>query len=215
MSVRIARGVYAITDCAGLSRAQLLARTEQILAAGVAALQYRNKNAPFREKLAQASRIHALCRTHGTPLIINDDVELALAIGAEGVHLGADDMSCEEARRRLGGEAAIGISCYDCLDTALSAQQCGADYVAFGAFFPTATKTSRARPELQLLRQARTVIELPLVAIGGITPDNAAQLIGAGADILAVVGSLYGSTQPADVVLRFNRVFAEHTGPSR
>ncbi|MGH8246104.1 MAG: thiamine phosphate synthase [Gammaproteobacteria bacterium] len=203
----LASGMYAITDCAALQTPELLARTDRILAAGIAALQYRNKTASFDEKLIEASAIRSLCVKHGTPLIINDDVDLALAVCADGVHLGIGDLNCADARARLGDDAIIGISCYDDLESAVNAQKSGADYVAFGAFFPTTTKAPRATADLDLLRRARPILNVPVAAIGGITPENAAPLLSAGADILAVVRSLYGSADPADVVLRFNRLF--------
>lgn len=202
-----ASGVYAITDCTTFSAQELLTRTGQILAAGVAALQYRNKTSSFDEKLAEASAIRSLCTKHATPFIINDDVDLAVSISADGVHLGMDDLNCADARARLQDDAIIGISCYDDLESAICAQESGADYVAFGAFFPTATKTPRATADLDLLHRARRVLQIPVVAIGGITPENARPLLNAGADILAVVKSLYGNADPAQVLLRFNRLF--------
>ena len=208
MPLRLVPGVYAVTDCERLSGSELLDRTSRILEAGVSAVQYRNKSGDAARKAAEAAAIGALCRQHGVPLVINDDVDLALAVGADGIHLGADDESCTRARARLGTGGLIGISCYDNMQTAVAAQDDGADYVAFGAFYPTRTKQPRSRADIELLERASRQLHIPIVAIGGITPDNAAPLLAAGADLLAVVSSLYGDPDPAAVVRRFRRLYA-------
>lgn len=202
------RGLYAITDCERLSPAELLARTVRILKAGIVALQYRNKVDTYPARREQAVALQHTARQFASPFIINDDIDLAKDIDADGVHLGSDDASCAEARARLGAKALIGISCYDSVERAIEARRTGADYVAFGAFFPTTTKKPRTAASLELLRRARRVLDIPIVAIGGIRPGNAAPLIEAGADVLAAASALYGAPDPARVVGEFNALFA-------
>jgi thiamine-phosphate pyrophosphorylase len=132
-----------------------------------------------------------LCRAWGALLIINDDVALARVLGADGVHLGREDTPVPDARAALGGQALIGVSCYDNLARAREAQRQGADYVAFGSFFPSGVKPGAVRAPLELLRGARPVINLPIVAIGGITPENGRAVVEAGADVLAVISALF------------------------
>jgi thiamine-phosphate pyrophosphorylase len=141
--------------------------------------------------------------------IVNDDLDLAAAVGADGVHLGRDDAHPRRARHRLGRRALIGISCYNQLERAREAQALGADYAAFGRFFPSHTKPSAVQADPELLRRARREIDLPLVAIGGITPENAGFLLDAGADMLAVVDGVFG----ADDVRAAARSFTELFGP--
>ena len=210
MGAVLEHGLYVITDCEKLPPADLLAKSDPILQAGIAALQYRNKRDPYAARRGQALALREVCRRYGTPFIVNDDLELAMEVGADGVHLGRDDPSCAEARSRLGAHALIGVSCYDSINQGLATQQAGASYVAFGAFFPTTTKIARAAPDIGLLRQARAALDLPIVAIGGIKVDNAAALLEAGADVLAVVSSVYGAADPARAVREFNALFERH-----
>jgi thiamine-phosphate pyrophosphorylase len=207
----LARGVYAITDCANVPFAAVLERCRVILDCGAAALQYRDKESDEAARRGRAQELQSLCRAYGVPLIINDDLSLAASIAADGVHVGATDPACRSARARLGPAPLVGVSCYDDLETARLAVAEGASYVAFGAFFPTGTKAARARPQPELLRHARAELEVPLVAIGGITPDNAGALLAAGADLLAVVSALFSVPDPAAVMRRFNRLIAEHS----
>lgn len=183
------RGLYAITadetDTAGL-----LLQVEAALAGGASILQYRNKRVHGAAALEQARQLQSLCRRHAVPLIINDDVALALALDADGVHLGIDDGDIRAARQQLGADKIIGASCYNNLALAAQAAKLGADYVAFGACFPSTTKPDAPRAEPQLFRQARD-LGLPIVAIGGITLHNAAGIITAGADAIAVIGALW------------------------
>lgn len=206
-------GVYAITPCGTLDFGEILRRSALLLGGGLCALQYRDKGTGDSEKQVRAARLHALCRAHGTPLIINDDPRLALAINAEGVHLGADDPDPAWARELLGPSAIIGVSCYDDVGKAVQASASGADYVALGAFFPTATKTPRARATLATLRSARTRISRPIVAIGGITPENSAELVSAGADALAIVSALYDADDPHYQLQRFQTLFSDPGEP--
>ncbi len=180
-------GLYAITDG---PRADLLGAVRQALEGGARLLQYRDKTADAPRRLDEAHALRALCRTHGAALIVNDDVALAAAVGADGVHLGREDGELAAARATLGERAIIGVSCYNSLERARALAGAGADYLAFGAFFPSPTKPHAPRATPELLRQA-AALGRPLVAIGGITPDNAPSLVAAGADYLAVISALF------------------------
>jgi thiamine-phosphate pyrophosphorylase len=185
--------LYAITDSWLLpDEPHLTHAVEQAILGGARLIQYRDKSTDAARRLAQARALNALCQSYETPLIVNDDVELAVQVGAAGVHIGRDDSDLVTARARLGATALIGVSCYDRLDLALAAERAGADYVAFGAFFPSPTKPTEIRAPVELLREARAVLHVPIVAIGGITPNNALALLEAGADALAVVSGVFG-----------------------
>lgn len=188
------RGVYLITPDEP-DTARLLARTAPLLAAGATWLQYRNKSASDALRREQATALQALCAAHGVPLIVNDDPELAQAIGAAGVHLGGTDGDIGAARSLLGPDAIIGASCCDQLANAERAVAAGASYVAFGAFFPTTTKVTSSRAHPDLLRQS-AALGVPRVAIGGLSPDNVGPIIDAGADLLAVVSGIYAAQDP-------------------
>ena len=164
---------------------------EFALQGGASVVQYRDKSTDRLRRLNEAGELLALCNHYDATFIINDDVELAAAIAAHGVHLGGDDVPLPEARRRLGAEAIIGASCYNRLDLAVRAQQQSADYVAFGRFFPSRTKPQAVQADVELLRQAKRQLSVPIVAIGGITAQNGAQLVAAGADMLAVVAAVF------------------------
>ena len=183
-------GLYAITPETA-DTARLLAQVEAALAGGAAAVQYRDKSGDVARRHEQASELLALCQRFNAPLIINDDLRLADLCGADGVHLGRDDGSVAKARVILGPDKFIGASCYQSLELARAAQDEGADYIAFGSFYPSATKPQAMRVETALLHAARSAIHVPIVAIGGITPVNAAALLDAGADSLAVLSALF------------------------
>jgi thiamine-phosphate pyrophosphorylase len=199
------RGLYLITPDEG-DTSRLLARTAPLLAAGVTWLQYRNKTAGDALRHEQASALQALCASADIPLIINDHVPLAKAVGAAGVHLGEDDGDLAAARAMLGTDAILGMSCYDQLPLAESAAAAGADYVAFGAFFPTRSKQGTRQASPDLLSQAAT-LGVPRVAIGGITPDNAGPLVDAGADLIAVIAGVYEAPDPVAAVDAYRRCF--------
>lgn len=185
------RGLYAITD--GASSPQALA--DQVvawIAGGARVVQYRDKSADAGRRFEEAHALRTVCRAAGVPLLINDDVALALAVGADGVHLGRDDADLRMARARLGSRALIGVSAYADLTRAREAVTLGADYVAFGRFFPSVTKPNAQPAPVTVLRAARRALSVPVVAIGGITPENARELITAGADLVAVIGGLAG-----------------------
>jgi thiamine-phosphate pyrophosphorylase len=200
------RGLYAITpETPDTSRLVVLVRAA--LAGGATVVQYRSKDAPQAVRRQQARRLAELCRAHGVPLIVNDDVELAGETGADGVHLGADDGDLVAARRQMGPDKLVGASCYSRVDLAVAAQTAGADYVAFGSVFPSPTKPAAVRAPLALFADARRTVGLPLVAIGGITPENAPEVIAAGADALAVVSALFDAPDVTARAQAFARLF--------
>jgi len=169
-------------------------------------LQYRNKLSSGRQRGHEAKTLARMCRELGVPFIVNDDVELALQAGADGAHLGRGDGELAAARARLRGRL-LGASCYDSLAAARAAVAAGADYVAFGSVFPSSTKPAAVRAPLALFGEARS-LGVPLVAIGGITLENAPQLIAAGADALAVIADLFDAPDIAGRALAYGRLFA-------
>ncbi len=195
------QGLYAITP-EHADSALLLGQVAQALEGGIAMLQYRRK---ARQDLREARALAALCRARGVPFIVNDDVDIALAAGADGVHLGRDDGDAAAARVKLNGML-LGVSCYASLDAARAAAVAGADYVAFGSVFPSTTKPSAARAPHALFAQAHT-LGVPLVAIGGITLQNAPQLLRAGADALAVISDLFDAPDVAGRARAYGKLF--------
>lgn len=186
----VLRGLYAITPD-GLGEADLMARVEAALKGGTGIVQYRDKTSPISRQADVARKLRALCRTFGALLIINDDVALALSVDADGVHLGTDDGDLAAARRLLGPDKLLGASCYADFDRARTAAAAGADYVAFGAVFASPTKPHAVRADLSLFGRCRRELRLPACAIGGITLDNAAPVVTAGADMLAIISDLF------------------------
>jgi len=199
-------GLYAITPETA-DTAHLLAQVEAALTGGAAAVQYRDKSDDVARRHEQASELVALCQRYRVPLIINDDLRLADLCGADGVHLGRDDGSVAKARVILGPDKFIGASCYQNLESALAAQAEGADYIAFGSFYPSSTKPQAERADIALLLAARTSIHVPIVAIGGITPANAVALLDAGADGLAVLSALFDAPDIRAAAHAFNQLF--------
>jgi thiamine-phosphate pyrophosphorylase len=187
-------GLYAITDSRLIPPGTMIEQVSLVIDGGAALIQYREKHRPPAEREREAQALATLCGERNIPLIINDDIELAAACGAAGVHLGRDDVPVRQARRRLGRRAIIGVSCYNQLERARAAAGTGASYVAFGRFFPSNTKPAAAQALPALLTEARREIDLPIVAIGGITPENGAELIHAGADLLAVIHGVFGQS---------------------
>ncbi len=169
-------------------------------------LQYRNKLADAALARTQVAALIPLCRAHGVPLLVNDDWRMAAAEGADGAHLGKDDGDLAAARATLGAQAILGASCYDSLARADAAAAAGASYVAFGACFPSPTKPDARRVAPGVLRDARR-LGLPVVAIGGITPDNARSVVEAGADLLAVISGVFDAHDPADAARRYLHAF--------
>jgi thiamine-phosphate pyrophosphorylase len=171
-------------------------RLERALAAGpVAAFQFRVKGVDQHEAARLAGPLQEICRAREVAFIVNDSISLAKRLKADGVHLGQDDGSVREAREALGREAQIGVTCHASRHLAMEAGEAGADYVAFGSFFPSSTKPSEHRPDAELLTWWSGLMEIPCVAIGGITPDNCAPLVEAGADFLAVSQAVWGGDE--------------------
>ena len=173
----------------------------------VAAFQFRVKDVDQHDAVRLAEPLQRLCAERDVAFIVNDSISLAKRIGADGVHLGQDDGDPREARRMLGPGAQIGVTCHDSKHLAMEAGEAGADYVAFGSFYPTTTKDVHHHPEPGILDWWSSIFEIPCVAIGGITPDNAQPLIAAGADFLAVCGAVWSTGDEAEAVRRFNALF--------
>ena len=181
-------------------------RLARALDAGpVAAFQFRVKDIDEHEAARLAAPLQEICAAREVAFIVNDSISLAKRIKADGVHLGQDDGTVEEARQRLGRDAQIGVTCHNSRHLAMEAGEAGADYVAFGAFFPTTTKQTEHRAEPDLLSWWQELMEIPCVAIGGITPENCAPLVEAGADLLAVSGAVWNGDE-VEAVKAFHRV---------
>lgn len=201
-------GLYAVTpDDADTAR--LSARVKSALDGGAALVQYRNKRASAAQRREQAGALLALCRKHQVPLVINDHLDLALELDADGVHLGGDDGSIAQARAMLGAHKFIGASCYNVMAQALAAEREGADYIAFGSFFSSGIKPGAVRAPLELLAEAKQKLALPIAAIGGITPANAPLLIAAGADMVAVISALFDAADVKITSRQFNDLFKQ------
>lgn len=203
----IIAGLYAITDPALTPGPRLPDAVRAALDGGAGIVQYRNKPADTASRLREAEALNALCRDAGALFLVNDDMLLAQAVGAHGVHLGQRDGAIDEARALLGADAVIGQTCHASLDLALSAQAAGADYVAFGRFFPSRTKPDAAPASLGLLPRARGVLDIPIVAIGGVTVDNAPELLRRGADAIAVIHGLFSADDVRQRARRFQQLF--------
>ncbi|MCM2330227.1 thiamine-phosphate pyrophosphorylase [Geopseudomonas sagittaria] len=205
------RGLYAITDSQLLADGRLLPYVEAALKGGAKLLQYRDKSEDAARRLRQAEALRELCLRHGAQLIINDDAELAARLGV-GLHLGQEDGSLAVARALLGRDAIIGATCHARLELAEQARQEGASYIAFGRFFDSQTKPGAPAATPELLEQARARFRLPIVAIGGVTLDNAPALINRGASMVAVIHALFAAENAAEVERRaraFSQLFAD------
>jgi thiamine-phosphate pyrophosphorylase len=203
------RGLYAITDG---PRPDLLAIVAQALKGGGRLLQYRDESSDRARRKAEIAAIRQLCQTYAVPLIVDHDIALAHEMGADGVHLTAED-SIAEARAALGSAAIIGVACRDSLELAKIAVRHGASYISFGAFFLSPTKPLAPRAPIDLLRQS-AALGVPRVAIGGITPDNGASLVDAGADYLASISSLFGAADVHAVARQFAQLYSLPSGIS-
>jgi len=204
-------GLYAITP-EEVDTDRLVDRLAAAIAGGARLFQYRSKSPDGAVRRAQAERLLDLCRNAGATLIVNDDLELAMAIGADGVHLGREDGSVAAARERLGEEKLLGVSCYDRIDLARIGVAQGADYVAFGSAFASPTKPNAVHAPTALFAQARAELRVPIVAIGGITPENAPIVIEAGANAVAVITAVFGVEDTVAATAAFCRHF-QHRQP--
>lgn len=201
-------GLYAVTPDTRDSEALAL-RVRQAIEGGARVLQYRNKTSGAPGRRAQAQALLAICRAARVPMIVNNDLELALSIGADGVHIGREDGEVALARARAGKNLLLGVSCYNRIELALAAVEFGADYVAFGSAFSSPTKPAAVHAPLELFREARASLAVPIVAIGGITPQNARLLIDAGADAVAVISALFDAPDVRAAAAAFDRLFSE------
>jgi thiamine-phosphate pyrophosphorylase len=206
------RGLYAVTPELA-DTADLVARVNAAVAGGATAIQYRNKHATSSERYAQAAALARAVAARSALLIINDDAKLAADVDADGVHLGEDDWSIDRARDCVGPARLVGVSCYNDFDRAKDAAAAGADYVAFGSFFPSAVKPEARRAEVSLLLRARE-LNVPVIAIGGITASNAGALVRAGADAVAVITAVFGSSNPAEIEYAARALSTAMTGGS-
>ncbi|MFN0041390.1 MAG: thiamine phosphate synthase [Burkholderiales bacterium] len=213
MKIRI-EGLYVVTpEQAGVD--WLIRSVDAALRGGARIVQFRDKSGDAIRRRVQAGELAALCRRAGACFIVNDDVELAREVNADGVHLGEHDVGIATARERLGREKLIGASCYNRADLAYRAVHAGADYLAFGSFFASLTKPDAVRADVRLLALGAAGIGIPIVAIGGISTDNAAELIAAGADAVAVSGALFGVVDIERVARDFSRLFENSPEHSR
>jgi thiamine-phosphate pyrophosphorylase len=199
-------GLYAVTPDES-NTDLLLTKVEAALQGGVSVLQYRNKLASHKLQTQQASAILPLCRQYQVSLIINDSVELCMMLDADGVHIGAEDGNLSKVRTILGASRILGASCYNRFDLALSAQQAGANYVAFGACFASSTKPNAPVASLDLFKLAQVQLNIPAVAIGGITLTNAALAIAAGASSIAVINAIFNTNDVKLSAQQFTRLF--------
>ncbi|MCR4300312.1 MAG: thiamine phosphate synthase [Sulfuricaulis sp.] len=202
-------GLYAIADTHYLDDAGLPAAVSEAIIGGARLIQYRDKKHDAESRLEQAREIAKLCRQHNVLFLVNDDIELAKQAWASGVHLGREDAAIAKGRELLGPQAIIGVSCYNELARAELAQTQGADYVAFGSFHSSRTKPQAVRAGLELLSAAKQKLRLPVVAIGGITPENGTRLVAAGADALAVIEGVFGQDDVRAAAQRYARLFTK------
>jgi thiamine-phosphate pyrophosphorylase len=201
------KGLYLVTpDWDDTDR--LLAVTDAALGAGVALLQYRHKTASPALRLQQATALLALSRRHGCPFIINDYVELCLEIGADGVHVGGTDAPVAAVRAQIGAQRILGASCYGDLALARTAHAGGASYVAYGGFYPSRVKKYPVTTDPAILAASHAAVPLPVVVIGGMTPQNSGVLVAAGADMVAAISSVYLADDPAAAVREFAAAFS-------
>ena len=205
-------GIYPITDDAFMKLPDYGDILSEVAGAGIAMLQFRAKHGDRVRARRQVGLLLEICRQYKTPLIVNDDVELCALSGADGVHLGRADRDIAGARSALGPGAIIGATCHDSLELARSAQDQGADYVAFGRFFPSVSKPQASPARLGILREARGALDLPVAAIGGINHSNADRVLAAGADLLAVIHAIFGAPDPGAAARELVRI---HAAPVR
>lgn len=201
------KGLYAITP--DLSQTdELLDKVKKALQGGVTLLQYRNKLANNKLLREQAQALLALCRQYHVPMIINDHLDLAIEIDADGVHLGQDDLTHDDVNEELARyDKILGISCYNSVELALHAQKIGADYLAFGAFFPSVTKPNAVTASINLVKQTKKHVTIPIVGIGGIRLSNAAEIIQAGCAAVAVSDDLFNAPDIQDRARQFQQLF--------
>lgn len=197
-------GLYAITNTQKWPNSSILNAVEGAIEGGAQAIQYRQMQHPA--DIPMLKKLLALCKYRQVPLIINDNVSLAINLGADGVHLGKTDAAIADARAQLGDSRIIGATCYNSTELAYKAQNEGATYVAFGSFFPSKTKPSANPADIRILSDLK--LDIPIVAIGGITPENGGALLDAGIDILAVIDGVFGRSFPKSAAAEYQRLFS-------
>lgn len=206
MNMSPSNGLYAITDCEHFKYDKILEKTETILRSGAALLQFRNKDRSDKKKIRLANELKILCSELNCPFIINDDLMLARIIKPDGIHLGKHDTDPGKVREYLG-HLIIGISCYNDFQRAIKAKNDAVDYVALGSFYPSITKPDAGRAKLSLITKVKRNLSIPIVAIGGITPENGKKLLDAGADYLAVISGIYTPDDPAVITRKYVELF--------
>lgn len=199
-------GLYAITDEKLIAENTFTETVEQALLGGARIIQYRDKSNNVKKRISQAAALKTICQQHNALLIINDDIELAIEVDADGVHIGIHDMPLQQARTKFGIEKIIGVSCYNKFELAEQAVSEGADYIAFGSFFSSSIKPEAAQASTDLLIAAKKEFNIPVCAIGGITSDNAKTLIDSGADMIAVISDIFASTE----ILKSSKTLADY-----
>ena len=200
------RGLYVLTDDTLTGGDRLVTAVAQAIQGGAVMVQYRSKSPDRQRRHWEALDVLTLCRPLGIPLLINDDVELAAEIGADGAHIGGTDMPIAEARTLLGADKILGVSCYNRPALAAEAAAAGADYIAFGRFFASQSKPNAVQAAPSLFKDSRS-LEIPRCAIGGITPENAPALLEAGADLLAVIGGVFAEPNIRAAAQRYANLF--------
>ena len=206
LTIKPLRGLYVITDETLIPQNQFSESVEQALRGGARIIQYRDKSNDISKRMQQATALKKLCNNYHATFIINDDVELALQIDADGVHIGDQDTTLASARRILGNKI-IGVSCYNQLDMAVRAEKNGADYIAFGSFFASNIKPHAIRADIPLLTRAKQELKIPVCSIGGITLHNAPALLEAGADMIAVITDIFAAENISDRCQKYAALF--------
>jgi thiamine-phosphate pyrophosphorylase len=201
------KGLYLVTPNWDDTH-RMVEATRAALDGGAAMVQYRHKDASPALRMEQGAALLALCRRYGRPLIINDHIDLCITLDADGIHVGGTDMTVRTARGILGRNKIVGSSCYGDLARARTAQEEGASYAAFGGFYPSLVKQYDFRTDPAILDEARREIRLPLVVIGGMTPDRARPLVARGAAMVAAITSIYGQRDPCEAAKQFDQLFA-------
>lgn len=214
MSAPVIKGLYLATDERYLGKAIFLSTVERCLKAGVDVFQFRSKSLPLEEQKRYALWLKEICGRLHIPFIVNDYATVAADVGADGVHLGDEDMAIEVARKIVGDKAIIGVSCSGDLEKARRAQDAGANYVAFGACFRSPTKPGAAVIPLSIITEAKQALKIPVVAVGGITPKNGEVVLRAGADSIAVISGVLAAPNPANAVKAYKEVFLRLRQPA-
>lgn len=200
--------LYGVTDRGNLHGKTLLQQVEESLKGGVTLVQLREKHLSFQEFLEEAKEMKELCRKYGVPLLINDNVEICIESGADGVHVGQKDMEAGAVREKLGKDKIIGVSART-VEQAMAAQNAGADYLGVGAVFSTSTKEDAKPLDHEILKAITKAVDIPVVAIGGISSENVSQLKGTGIDGVAVVSAIYGKENPKEAAENLKRLVSE------